>query len=169
MVCDENKGLSEPHALTKAKAVVFRLFRFRPRSEQEIAAKLAEKGFDAPVIAGTVAYFKKIQLIDDALFARGWIQSRLNKPFGIKRIRLELKNKGVDDETLNREFGKAEENYSEQDAIFRLAAKRLKTYQSLEKAVAKRRLSGYLLRRGFSPGAVSKTLNGIFNHDDDSE
>lgn len=169
MASDENKGLSEPQALTRAKAVVFRLFRFRPRSEQEIAAKLAEKGFDAPVIAGTVTYFKKIQLIDDALFARGWIQSRLNKPFGIKRIRLELKNKGVDDETLNQEFGKAKENYSEQDAIFRLAAKRLKTYQSLEKAVAKRRLSGYLLRRGFTPGAVSKTLNGIFSHDDDSE
>ncbi len=169
MTYDENKGLSEPQALTKAKGVVSRLFRFRPRSEQEIRAKLTEKGFSGTIIAETVAYFKKIRLIDDTLFARGWIQSRLNKPFGIKRIRLELKAKGVDEETLNQEFGKAKENYSEPDAIFRLAAKRLKTYQSLEKAVAKRRLSGYLLRRGFSPGAVSKTLRGIFNHDDDSE
>lgn len=148
--------------LAKAKIVVERLFKFRPRSEFEIRSKLKDKGFGGEVIDQTVFYFQKLGVIDDTVFAKGWIQSRLNKPFGIRRIKEELKLKGVDSEIIATRLDEAKTNYDEIEAVQKTVEKRLKSYRNLNPQQKKQRLFGYLSRRGFSSESIYKTLKQLF-------
>ncbi len=147
--------------VAKAKAVVYRLFKFRPRSQGEIIAKLKDKNFDSAIIEQVVFFFKEGGLIEDAAFTKSWVASRLQKPMGMRRIRQELKKKGVADEIISAEFSKIQNSYDELETVNRVAQKRVKVYQGLDQKTITRRLEGYLLRRGFSTEAVYKAL-GLF-------
>ncbi len=143
---------------SKAKAIVYRFLKFRIRSEQEIITKLKDKAFDNAIIEPVIAFFKKAGLIDDAIFTKAWIVSRLAKPIGVRRIRQELKEKGVADQIVNEQIAKLTSDYDELQAAQKLAQKRMKVYQKLDKTTQQRRLEGYLLRRGFSTETVYKII-----------
>ncbi len=155
-------GEEQEILFSKAKAAVYRCLKFRIRSEYEIVTKLKDKGFDNGIIEQVIAFFKQCALIDDAVFAKTWIVSRLAKPVGIKRIQQELKEKGVADEIVSEQIAKLTKDYDEFEAVQRISQKRMKIYQRLERTTQQRRLEGYLLRRGFSAEVVytvSKSIN----------
>ena len=147
--------------LAKAKATVFRLFKFRPRSEREIVEKLKNKKIAAENIDAALQYFQKLDYIDDRRFAKAWTASRLVRN-GINRIRFELKKKGVADEIIQETLGQIPEDYSELEAILAVAKKQLGKYKNLDPLKTKRRLFGYLARRGFRQGTIHKALRQIF-------
>jgi len=153
---------SQDKEFVRAKQTVFRLFRFRPRSEKEIAERLRKKEIPEDTIKKTILYLKRSELIDDRMFAKGWISSRLKKPFGLSRIRFELKQKGIKDEILSEEMENAVQDYSEIDAVLDLAQRRLRKYGHLEKIKAKQRLYNYLVRRGFKIGTIYKAIKELF-------
>lgn len=150
-------------SIAEAKSVVFRCLKYRPRSVQEIQKKLRDKDFSAEIVQQTIEYFQKIGSLNDRLFAGGWVRSRLNKPLGSRRIRQELKLKGVADDLITRAFEIATPEYDEDAAIMALAKRRMRQYAHLEQRAAKRRLYGYLARRGFNAGAIVKVLKNIFD------
>ncbi len=143
---------------SKAKAIVYRFFKFRIRSQQEIIAKLKDKAFDSAIIDQVIVFFKKAGLIDDEVFAKAWIVSRLAKPIGIKRIRQELKEKGVADEIVIGQIAKLTKDYDEFEAVQKISQQRMKIYQKLDQTTQHRRLENYLLRRGFSTETVYKII-----------
>ena len=147
--------------LSKAKATVFRLFKFRPRSEREIVEKLKSKKISAENINAAIEYFRKLDYIDDRRFAKAWTSSRLVRN-GINRIRFELRKKGISDEIIQETLGRIPEDYSELEAILPVATKRLRKYKNLEPIKTKRRLFEYLARRGFRQGTIHKALRQIF-------
>jgi regulatory protein len=148
----------EGATLSQAKAVVHRLFKFRIRSEHEIRAKLKEKGFPHEIIEQAVAFFTKCEMLNDTIFAKAWIGSRLNKPMGLRRIKQELKEKGIADEIIASELTAAKSDYDESEAVKEVIKRRLRMYQGLDPIKKKRRLEGYLLRRGFSTETIYKIL-----------
>lgn len=145
----------------RAKATVYRLLKFRPRSEHEIVAKLKDKKFSSDTIEQVICFCKKCGLIDDAIFAKGWISSRLAKPLGLRKIQQELKAKGITDEIITTQLKEMTRNYDETKAVEHIIQKRAKIYQGLDSTTIQRRLEGYLLRRGFSPEMVYKGLSNI--------
>jgi regulatory protein len=148
-------------ALKKAKYYAFLLLKFRPRSEKEIFTRLKKKKFNAQTIKETLSFLKDKDFINDALFAKSWIDSRLKKPLGLKRIRQELRIKGIDQKILDRQLEEVKKNYAEADIIAKLAQQRLKRLKGVEPQKAKRRIFAYLLRRGFSADAVMDTINQL--------
>ena len=100
-----------PDTLVQAKSYVFRLLKIRFRSEKEVRDKLGQKGFSEPTVDEAVGYFRSIGLIDDRQFARRWIASRLNKPFGVHRIRFELKEKGIAPEIIKQALDEKPDDY----------------------------------------------------------
>ena len=150
-----------PDTLVQAKKHVYRLLKMRFRSEKEVRDKLGQKGFSEPTVDEAVGYFRSIGLIDDRQFARRWIASRLNKPFGVHRIRFELKEKGIAPELMKEEFERAMSEYSETEIVTRLAKKQVAKYRNIPREKAKQRVYGYLLRRGFNPAAVMKATKEI--------
>ncbi len=147
--------------LLRAKTIVFRLLKVRPRSEGEIRTRLKLKKIAEGTIENTVTYFKHIDLINDRQFAKAWTQARLLKPFGLNRIRFELKNKGINDTLLKETISEAAKTFPEVHTIARLVQKRLPKYKSADPLKTKRQLFGYLVRRGFKPGDVTSALSKI--------
>ena len=142
----------------RAKKFVFRLYKFRPRSEKELAEHLKTKGFSHNTITKSIQYFKRIGMLDDRLFAQGWINSRLKKPFGMRRIRYELKKKGVSDEILDEQFEKAVRHYDEIETLTALAKRQAAHYKNLDARTTQRRLFAYLARRGFQNSSIQKIV-----------
>jgi len=141
--------------------MVFRLLKFRIRSEKEIRNKLKAKRLADNIIDETVSYFKELDLIDDRRFAKEWISSRLLKPFGIKRIRHELEAKGIECDTLEEELKKAFQDNREEDIVFQLAKNQAGKYKGIEPLKAKQRIFGYLSRRGFNTDAIYKAIKQL--------
>lgn len=145
----------------KARRVVERLIKIRLRSEYELTVRLREKRISPLTITKILNHLKRLGLLDDVLFARAWIASRMNKPFGLRRIRWELNLKGVSEDIIEQEIVRAAGDYDEQEAVSKIVKRRLRQYEGIPKVKMKHRLFGYLSRRGFSSHSIYKTLREI--------
>lgn len=142
------------HDFIKAKNCALRLIKFRLRSEKEIRDKLKEKEFPLGIIGEVVDFLKKTGLLDDALFARLWVQSRMPRSFGLRRLRFELNKKGIEKEIIEKALESVGEHYSEEESIKEIIALKLKKMRSREPAKIKSSLYGFLLRRGYPQDKV---------------
>lgn len=152
---------SAADASGKAKRYALLLLKFRVRSEKEMAGRLKEKKFAGPVVKNTLAFLKKNNLINDADFARLWIQARIGGLCGLDRLKEELRAKGVAARIIERELKKAGGNYKEEDTVARLAVEQLASMGNLEPQKAKRRLFAYLARRGFSQEIIEQVIHKV--------
>ena len=141
-------------AQQKALNYAFLLLKFRLRSEKELCNRLKKKKFDAEVIKNTLAFLKEKAFIDDNYFAKAWIEWRIKKPLGIRRLKEELKLKGIDKEIIDSQIQKIKETYIEEDLVSELAQKKLGLLKGIYPYKAKQRVYAYLIRRGFSPDVV---------------
>ncbi|OGX54682.1 MAG: hypothetical protein A2267_09515 [Omnitrophica WOR_2 bacterium RIFOXYA12_FULL_38_10] len=161
MVRDDKKELF------KAKNTVYQLLNLRERSEKEIRDKLKTKGVSDSTAEACIKYFKDLALINDRQFTKKWINYRLNKPFGISRIIMELKQKGIKADIIEEELTESQKSFDELSTVIELAQRRLQKYKNIDDQKAQQRLYGYLTRRGFSGNSIRKTLKELFkNHDD---
>ncbi|MBI5149662.1 MAG: regulatory protein RecX [Candidatus Omnitrophica bacterium] len=147
--------------VAEAKIYIYRLLKIRVRSEKEVRDKLRQKGFSEPTADEAVGYFKGIDLINDRLFTQKWITWRLAKPFGLKRIKLELKEKGIAPELIDEQLADAKSDYAEEEVVSRLAQRRAAKHSGVPREKVKQRVYGYLMRRGFNPAAVFKAIKDI--------
>jgi regulatory protein len=147
--------------LQKAKNYAFLLLKFRLRSREEIRQRLRKKKFDPQVIEETLAFLEEKKFIDDNYFAKAWIESRLKKPLGIRRLRAELGIKGIAKEIIEARINEAKDNYPEEEIVAQIVREKLEKTKGIEPQKAKQRIYAYLLRRGFSPETVVDTLNQL--------
>ena len=145
--------------LQKAKDYAFLLLKFRLRSENEIRQRLKKKKFDADIIEMTLFFLKDKGFIDDNYFAKTWIESRIKKPLGIRRLKAELSIKGINKAIIDTQIDEIKKSYSEEDIVGGIAKDRLNKLKGIDPQKAKRRVYAYLLRRGFSPEVVIDVLN----------
>ncbi len=134
-----------PQALEKAVS----LLAERARSRKEIEDRLHFAHYDREVISLILYKLEKENLLDDQEFSRQWVQSRVKK-YGSARITRELQMKGLDRETAE----SALEEYSEEDELRSaalLAEKKIRSMRSeTDRKVLFRRVTGMLVRRGYS-------------------
>lgn len=149
----------EPVPFSKARDYAFLLLKFRLRSEQELYERLKRKKFAEPVIKETLSFLKERGFLDDNLFAKNWIESRLKKPLSIRKIRQELKLKGVAREIIDNQISSIGRDYSEEDIVRGIIRRKLARMKGIEPQIARRRLYAYLVRRGFSAEAVVEAIS----------
>ncbi len=139
-----------------------RALNYRPRSVHEVQKKLREKGFDETVVQSVLERLERDGLVKDESFAQAWVENRaLFHPRSRKLIALELRQKGVPDEVVQNALAAGavdDETLAYQSAI--QYAHRLK---GLEWQDFRKKLSGYLLRRGFSFGIVSPLVRQVWD------
>jgi regulatory protein len=141
----------------EAKDVALRFLSFRRRTEKEVQDKLQKKGFDDKTIKRTIEKLKGYDLINDLEFATAWVKERLAyKPRGKKLLRQELWKKGIKKEIIDQVINELCQD--EDRSALELLKKVKIRYKNLEPQVAKRRMYGYLLRRGFSYETAKNAL-----------
>ena len=144
-------------AENEAKNAALRFLSFRRRTEKEIRDKLKGKGFDEKSIKSTIDKLKGYDLINDSEFATAWVKERLAyKPRGKKLLRQELWKKGIEKEIIDQVTDELCQH--EDKSAIELLEKIKGRYKNLEPQVARRRMYGLLLRRGFSYEAVNHAL-----------
>lgn len=145
--------------MQKAKNYAFLLLKFRLRSENEIRQRLKKKKFDVDIIERTVSFLKDKGFINDDYFAKTWIESRIKKPLGIRRLKAELSIKGINPAIIDTQINEIKKNYSEEDIVVGIVKAKLNKLKGIDPQKAKRRIYAYLLGRGFSPEVVIDVLN----------
>jgi regulatory protein len=145
----------------KAREYAFLLLKFRLRSEEELYSRLKSKKFPDNVIKNTIKFLKDKQFINDPTFAKAWADSRIKKGLGLRRVREELRIKGVGRVLIDSTILEIEKNYSESSIIKDIAEERLNRLKGVEPYKRKQRVYAYLLRRGFLPETITDILNQL--------
>lgn len=150
------EALLRADAAWRAKESALLLLSFRPRSAGELRRRLAEKGYEADAVEDAVGRLSAAGVVDDASFAEMFVRDRVRlKPHGRRRLEVELRRKGVDAETAADAIDDVLEREATDDlALARRAAARFRVRSGEDPRSARRRLHGFLARRGFGGDAV---------------
>ena len=145
--------------MAAAKAAALRLLAVRARTARELERRLVRRGFSPAVAAEVLAWCQSLGYVDDELFAEDWIRNRTgSRPSGRRRIEHELREKGIDPELARRKLDELLSDEDEESGCLELARQQYVKLSRMPPEVRRRRLSGFLLRRGFSPEAVQRAL-----------
>lgn len=122
----------------------------RARSKREIEQKLLQAGYRPCTVEMVIYKLSRENLLDDADFARQWVESRSGHKLGKNRIAQELRRKGITQEEAEEALSAIDEEdqLASAIALAEKAAARLKPDEDLRKAA--NRIAGMLARRGFS-------------------
>jgi regulatory protein len=134
-----------------ARSILLRRLTDQPRSRAELADSLAKKHVPDEVAVEVLDRFEEVGLIDDVDFARSWVQGRQrSKGVAATVLAMELRRKGVDDETSREVLAELDPEVERQNA-HRLVQKKLRSMRGLDSSTQIRRLTGMLARKGYAP------------------
>ncbi len=133
---------------------------YRPRSSHEVRQNLLERGGEEALVAETLARLERAGLVNDGQFARAWIENRNTfRPRGRSALRMELRQKGLDDETTQA----ALEELVDEDALaLQAARKQARRYAGLDRATFRQKLGAFLARRGFSYSTLAPVVSEVW-------
>jgi regulatory protein len=153
------KTLEQTEARHSALAGALRLLSYRQRSEKEMRDALQRRGVKGELLAETMARLQQLRLLDDADFARTYVDQRdRTAPRGRRLLAAELKARGVGKTAIEEPLADVDET----DAAYRAAAKRAQTLVRLPYADFQRRLGDHLLRRGFGYETSRATVRRLW-------
>jgi regulatory protein len=161
----------------------------RPRSEREVQDRLRRKGIEAEDIARVIERLRRVGYLDDMAFALYWIGERArSSPRGPRLLQQELRRKGVNSAIIAQALADFAAEQQEKQAALQamrteeeeaemtdedgsddpqfsealtLARRKHRAYASLDAPTYRRRLSSFLLRRGYSYSLVGKVLKAL--------
>lgn len=153
----------------KAYDAAVRLLAVRGRATQEIVTRLRQKGVGKDAIAHAVGRLEAEGLLDDAEFAREFARTRADRGCGPTRIRAELSRKGVERHVAERAVAEAgADNEGERwERLLVLARRRAAQLKGLDRQTARRRLVGYLARRGYGGSEVTTVVRNVLSSSGD--
>ena len=135
---------------------------FKPRTQSDVVNKLRKYDFDETTIKTTIRLLIEKGYINDHTFAQNWVENRSNfKPRSKKLITWELRNKKVSEEIINQIAGEMPDD----NELAKLAAEKYsRRLSEFEEEVFIKKLSGYLLRRGFSYSTIKPIVQQSWNN-----
>ncbi len=163
-VLTEEKILSLQKEDTEEVAIqnAMRSLSYRPRSVYEVQKKLKENGFDETVVRSVLERLERDGLLKDESFAQAWVENRtVFHPRSRKLIALELRQKGVPDEVAQNAL--AAGALDDETLAYQSAIQYAHRLEGLEWLDFRKKLSAYLLRRGFSFEIVSPVVRQVWD------
>jgi SOS response regulatory protein OraA/RecX len=169
-------AVDDPATVLDAAA---RFLEARQRAVAEVRRRLVDAGYEAKLVEGAIDRLAGLGMLDDAAFARAWIESRDRaRPRGARALRDELRRMGVatedveaalaareraatggdpDDPSSARPDERAPTQASDEDAAGRLLVRRGGAVLR-EPDPRKRRAKAYALlaRNGFDPDVAGR-------------
>ncbi len=147
---------ADPEA--KAREICLRLLTLAPRTRAQLAEALHSRGIPAAAADEVLERFADVGLIDDAAFARAWVESRhYSRGLAGRALSLELKRRGVNDEEIREAVADLGPD-AEVKTARRLVQQKLAGTASLVPEVRTRRLAGMLARKGYPPGLAFRVI-----------
>lgn len=140
------------------------ILAFRARSSSELARSLIRKGEEHPHVDWTIARLTEQGLLDDEAFARSFARAKVvGGKQSRRRVQQDLARKGVSrtvsEDAIDTVF--EEEAVDQRSIVEEAARKKLRSLAGLDPAVQRRRLYGFLARRGYELDDIRGALDAI--------
>lgn len=156
----EIAALRDEDAVLKAVDSAARFLGYRPRSLAEVRRHLAGKDIPPAVVEAAIERLTAMGYLDDAAFARFWVQNRREfKPVSPRALRVELRQKGVADAVIS----EALDNLDGDDLAYRAAASQARKLRRPTRPQFRKKISDLLLRRGFSYSTIRDTVERLMD------
>jgi regulatory protein len=128
-------------------------------SAEEMNDLLLRRGFDADEVSAECARLLGAGLLDDSLLAEALVRTfRERKGLGRSAVAAELRRRKLDPLVIEQTLSEIDSDGDGERAL-ELALKRAPQLRNLDSATAQRRLSAFLLRKGYSGQAVSRAVS----------
>lgn len=145
-----------------------RYLEARLHSRSELVTKLKRLEYPLAMIDSVLDHLTEMGYVNDQRFAETRAElSAKHKHHGPNRARIELARKGVTGETARRAVEQVYEAHDSSQVARELASKKMKSLARLEPQVAKRRLYGMLLRRGFDYDTIKPVVEEVLGRGED--
>jgi regulatory protein len=145
----------------RAKNVLLFQLSRSMKTRHQLATILKKREIPEDIANAVLDRFTEAQLIDDAAFARAFVNSRIAVSGKSKSvIARELKQKGVSAQDAEQALSSIDAELEDQTA-YSVAKKRYQQLSTLEPEVRRRRLMGFLMRRGFSSQLTARILRDL--------
>ncbi len=145
-----------PRASRRAENVSMAGLTRRNMSRWEIEKLLTSRELAADAIADELERLERVGLIDDAALAETLVRTkRERKGLGHQALVAELRRRHIDQSIIDAALDNADDpDDSEQQRANELAEKRARSLESYDHETAKRRLTAFLMRKGYSSSIV---------------
>lgn len=144
----------------KAYLRALHFLSYRPRSINEVQERLTKAGFSENAIQIALQRLINAELLGDHEFSRLWIENRtLSSPRSKRALEYELRKKGVDREIIQNALSRLDDETPLAKAAAEKYSRRLRT---LPFDLFRRKLSGFLARRGFNYGIITEIIPVIW-------
>jgi regulatory protein len=152
------EALKSYDLFVQGKLLAERYLAARMRSEYEVRRYLSRKDIPDDVIEETISTFRRVRLLNDEEYARAFVRDRLRlKPKATSMLRRELHARGISRDIVDTVL--EEEKPEDASLVHELATQWLSRHRTPDNQTARRRLAGFLQRRGFSTSVIYDVLN----------
>jgi len=143
---------------TRARQICLRLLTLAPRTRAQLADALRKRGIPDEVADDVLGRFADAGLIDDAAFARAWVESRHHgRGLSGRALAAELRQRGVNDDQIRDAVDELGPD-AEVETARHLVARKLAASRGEPPQARTRRLAGMLARKGYPPGLAFRVI-----------
>ena len=137
-----------------------RLLSQRMHSEGEIKRKLKSKDFSYKAINQVIEESKKMNLLNDEIFAKTYIEELLFKGQGKYKIIASLQKRGIPKEMIDDNLSEMDDPAAEEKRAEEVLDKKLKSFagKDLDPRKLKEKLVRHLISKGFPADIVFKVV-----------
>jgi regulatory protein len=141
-----------------ARLICLRLLTAAPRTRAQLADVLRRRGVPDDAATAVLARFAEVGLIDDAMFASAWVESRhYGRGLARRALAAELNQRGVDRSDIQAAVEKLSPE-TELATARALVGRRLASTTGQPAQVRIRRLAGMLARKGYPAGLAYRVV-----------
>ncbi len=165
---DEPRSASAGKAADEEAAwrTLLRALERRSFSVGELRRRLRQKGHPPAAVDYAIHRAEGLKLLDDAAFALQFVQSRASRGRGPARLRQDLRVLSVAEPHIEAALrAQWPEPETALDLAASLASRRARQLGAVPRDAKRRRLLGYLARRGFSGSRVAELVRRILNEE----
>jgi regulatory protein len=159
--------VSDPEA--RARQICLQLLTTAPRTRAQLAVALSRRGVPGEAAEAVLGRFADVGLIDDAAFARAWVESRhYSRGLSRRSLSAELRQRGVETEEI-REAVDALDPGQEVATARRLVEQKMAGTRGQSPEARARRAAGTLARKGYPPGLVFRLIKEVLEQEGSDE
>src|SRR6516164_401204 len=157
------RGTQDPEA--RARQICLRLLTAAPRTRAELAQAMNRDGVPDEAAGAVLARYTDVGLIDDAAFARAWVESRhYSRGLSRRSLSAELRRQGIETEEI-REAVDTLDPEQEVATARRWVEQKMAATRGQPAEARVRRAAGTLARKGYPPGLVFRLIKEILEQE----
>jgi regulatory protein len=155
---DDKPDDVEPDPESVARTIALRRLEVAPQTRAQLDEAMRRRGVLDEVRERVLDRFGEVGLIDDAMFAQAWVESRhTGRGLAKRALAFELRRRGVEPAVVDDALSALPAEQEERTARSLVAA-RMPSTRALDPVVRTRRLAGMLTRKGYPPGLAFRVV-----------